>query len=149
MLSAVIYLSPCLNMWQTCTGKCSFFYFHNKLKWLRLPLLKQLAVIWWLLIVMTESNCFFVYLCEQTKVRIKIFRNIYSDETVGRVMLIYLAQYLLDNYGVLPEITNLVDSTDIFLMPTMNPDGYNRSKVRINSKYIMRPHKLKMFVFGW
>lgn len=47
-------------------------------------------------------------------------------------MLIYLAQYLLDNYHILPEVTNLVDSTDIYLMPSMNPDGFNRSKVRIN-----------------
>lgn len=53
-----------------------------------------------------------------------------SDETVGREMLIYLAQYLLDNYGIVPEVTNLVDTTDIWLMPSMNPDGYNRSKVR-------------------
>lgn len=53
-----------------------------------------------------------------------------SDETVGREMLIYLAQYLLDNYGIVPEVTKLVDTTDIWLMPSMNPDGYNRSKVR-------------------
>lgn len=55
----------------------------------------------------------------------------YSDETVGREMLIYLAQYLVDNYGILPEVTKLVDTTDIWLMPSMNPDGFNRSKVRI------------------
>lgn len=47
-------------------------------------------------------------------------------------MLIYLAQYLLDNYHILPDITNLVDSTDIFLMPSMNPDGFNRSHVSMN-----------------
>lgn len=57
-----------------------------------------------------------------------------SDETVGRQMLIYLAQYLLDNYDVLPEITHLVDTTDIWLMPSMNPDGYAKSKVRNNRR---------------
>lgn len=56
----------------------------------------------------------------------------HSDETIGRAMLIYLAQYLADNYHTVPEVTNLVDSTDIYLMPSMNPDGFNRSKVRIN-----------------
>lgn len=63
----------------------------------------------------------------------KYVANMHGDETVGREMIIYLAQYLLDNYGILPEITKLVDTTDIFLMPSMNPDGYNRSKVCMQS----------------
>lgn len=64
----------------------------------------------------------------------KYVANMHGDETIGREMLIYLAQYLLDNYNVLPEITKLVDETDIFLMPSMNPDGFNRSKVNYLSK---------------
>lgn len=55
-------------------------------------------------------------------------------------MLIYLAQYLLDNYNVLREITSLVNTTDIWLMPSMNPDGYNRSKVRITFKIYTAAH---------
>uniref|UniRef100_W4VRN2 Putative carboxypeptidase d n=1 Tax=Corethrella appendiculata TaxID=1370023 RepID=W4VRN2_9DIPT len=58
----------------------------------------------------------------------KYVANMHGDETVGRKLLIYLAQYLLSNYGKNQEITNLIDKTDIFLMPTMNPDGYARSK---------------------
>lgn len=61
----------------------------------------------------------------------KYVANMHGDETIGREMLIYLAQYLLDNYGNMPEITELVDRTDIYLMPSMNPDGFNRSKVRM------------------
>lgn len=60
----------------------------------------------------------------------KFVGNMHGDETVGREMLIYLAQYLLDNYGISQEITHLVDSTDIYLMPTMNPDGFQRSRVK-------------------
>lgn len=59
----------------------------------------------------------------------KYVANMHGDETVGREMIIYLAKYLLDNYDVLPEITHLVDNTDIFLMPSLNPDGFNRSRV--------------------
>jgi len=34
------------------------------------------------------------------------------------------AQYLLDNYGVLTEVTSLVDSREIFFVPMVNPDGH-------------------------
>lgn len=67
----------------------------------------------------------------------KYVANMHGDETIGREMMIYLAQYLLDNYGVVPEVTNLVDTTDIFLMPTMNPDGYNRSRVSDQIFYLL------------
>lgn len=69
----------------------------------------------------------------------------YSDETVGRQMLIYLTQYIVENYDVLPEITKLVDTTDIFLMPSMNPDGFNRSQVCIIPKYIKPTQNVVLF----
>ena len=50
--------------------------------------------------------------------------NIHGDETVGRQIILYLAQYLLQNYGKDSRVTNLVDHTEIFLMPSSNPDGY-------------------------
>jgi hypothetical protein len=34
------------------------------------------------------------------------------------------AQYLLDNYGTLPEVTALVDTREIFFVPMVNPDGH-------------------------
>jgi carboxypeptidase D len=43
-------------------------------------------------------------------------------------MLVYLAEYLVKNYGVVPEVTQLVDTTDIYLMPSMNPDGFAKSR---------------------
>ena len=53
----------------------------------------------------------------------------HGDETVGRQLLIYLAEYLLQQYGRNPRITRIVDNTDIYLMPTMNPDGFANAKV--------------------
>ena len=50
--------------------------------------------------------------------------NIHGDETVGRQLILYLAQYLLHNYGKDPRITKLMDDTEIFLMPSSNPDGF-------------------------
>ena len=57
--------------------------------------------------------------------------NMHGDETVGRQLLIYLAEYLLQQYGRNPRITRLVDNTDIYLMPTMNPDGFANAKVGV------------------
>lgn len=60
---------------------------------------------------------------------VKMVANMHGDETVGRELLIFLAQYLLNNYGKVDRITRLLNRTNIFLMPSMNPDGYMKSKV--------------------
>lgn len=59
----------------------------------------------------------------------KFVANMHGDESVGRQLTIYLAEYLIHNYGKIDRITNLVNNTDIFLMPSMNPDGFENSKV--------------------
>lgn len=61
----------------------------------------------------------------------KYVANMHGDETIGRALMVYLAQYLVANYGRIEEVTNLVDTTDIFLMPSMNPDGFARSVVSV------------------
>lgn len=60
----------------------------------------------------------------------KYVANMHGDESVGRQLTIYLAEYLIHNYGKVDRVTKLVDTTDIYLMPSMNPDGYENSKVR-------------------
>lgn len=62
------------------------------------------------------------------KPKFKYVGNMHGDEAVSRQVLVYLADYLLAKYGVEPRISELVNNTDIYIMPSMNPDGFERSK---------------------
>lgn len=59
----------------------------------------------------------------------KYVANMHGDESIGRQLVIYLAYYLVLNYGKDERVTRLVNNTDIYLMPSMNPDGYENSVV--------------------
>ncbi|KAL7306812.1 hypothetical protein TKK_0000976 [Trichogramma kaykai] len=59
---------------------------------------------------------------------VKYVANMHGDESVGRELMVFLAKYLLYNYGKDPRVTRLVNNTDIFIMPSLNPDGFEKSK---------------------
>ncbi|XP_007563132.1 PREDICTED: carboxypeptidase D-like [Poecilia mexicana] len=62
------------------------------------------------------------------KPKFKYVGNMHGDETVSRQVLVYLVEHLLAKYGEEDRITQLVNSTDIYIMPSMNPDGFEKSK---------------------
>ncbi|XP_063896391.1 carboxypeptidase D [Helicoverpa armigera] len=59
---------------------------------------------------------------------VKYVANMHGDESVGRQLTIYLAEYLLDNYGKDDRVTRMLNTTDIHLMPSLNPDGFESSE---------------------
>ncbi|CAF3095078.1 unnamed protein product [Rotaria sp. Silwood2] len=61
------------------------------------------------------------------KPKFKYVANMHGDEVIGREMMIALIYYLLLNSKSDTRINRLLSTTDIYVMPSMNPDGFERS----------------------
>lgn len=58
----------------------------------------------------------------------KYVGNMHGNEAVGREILIALAKHLVQSNGKDPRITKLIKDTDIYILPSMNPDGFAKAK---------------------
>jgi hypothetical protein len=61
--------------------------------------------------------------------------NIHGDEKIGWAVCFEFIKYVLNDYGMMPVITNLVNNREIWIVPMINPDGYVNN-VRYNGRSV-------------
>ncbi len=64
---------------------------------------------------------------EEDEPEVMYTSSIHGDETTGSVLMLRMIDSLLSNYGVVAEITGMVDSMEIWINPFANPDGSYRN----------------------
>ena len=67
---------------------------------------------------------------------VKLIGNIHGNEPVGRELLMQFANYILKAARIAPQLRDtrssraakLLETTDLWLLPSMNPDGFQRGE---------------------
>jgi len=80
---------------------------------------------------------------DEAEPEFRYISSIHGDEVVGYDMCIRLIQHLTTGYGTDTRVTQLLDNTEIWICPMMNPDGfvlgqrYNAAGIDLNRNYPM------------
>ena len=69
---------------------------------------------------------------EEDEPEFKYVSTMHGNETIGNEMCLYFIDHLLTNYASDPNIAHLVNEIDIWVVPLMNPDGFE-SQTRENA----------------
>ncbi len=72
---------------------------------------------------------------DEIEPEVKLISSMHGNEITGRELMIKLADELLSSYAIDPSIQAIIDQTEIFIMPSMNPDG-SEVPMRGNARYI-------------
>ena len=80
---------------------------------------------------------------EEDEPEIMYSSSMHGDETTGYILMLHLIDYLLSNYGIDPQATNILDNSEVWINPLANPDGtYHggnntvNGAIRYNANYV-------------
>ncbi|XP_046390357.1 carboxypeptidase D-like [Ischnura elegans] len=59
---------------------------------------------------------------------IKFVGNIHGNEAVGRELLLHMIENLVNGYKKNATVTNLLETSRIYILPSMNPDGFEAAQ---------------------
>ncbi|KAK2077281.1 hypothetical protein QBZ16_004915 [Prototheca wickerhamii] len=71
---------------------------------------------------------------EDGKPHFKYVGNVHGDEPTGRVLTLALAEHICEAYGADNTIRRLVEDLHLWLVPSMNPDGF-KARTRANRNF--------------
>jgi len=60
---------------------------------------------------------------EENEPEIMYSSTMHGDETTGYILMLHLIDYLLSNYGTDPQITYMLNNSEVWINPLANPDG--------------------------
>ncbi len=84
---------------------------------------------------------------------VKYISTIHGDEPIGTELCLYFIDRLLNGYATDTRVRHLVDETDIYVVPLMNPDGleigwrYNASSKDLNRTFPNYPNQFSGTVY--
>jgi hypothetical protein len=85
---------------------------------------------------------------EENEPEIRLVGNIHGDEHIGTEVTLYFLRYILTNYATSPQVQNLVDNNEIWVLPTVNPDG-KVANTRSNANNVDLNRDYGYFWDGW
>lgn len=65
---------------------------------------------------------------DEVEPEFKYISSMHGDEITGRELTTFLVEEIAQKYGSDAELTELVNNTEIYIMPSMNPDGSERKQ---------------------
>jgi hypothetical protein len=65
---------------------------------------------------------------DEVEPEFKYISSMHGDEITGRELTQFLIKDLLEGYGKNPRFTELINNTELYIMPSMNPDGSKRKR---------------------
>lgn len=83
----------------------------------------------WAMLITTEPELL------HDKPAVKYVSTMHGDEPLGTEMCMYFIDWLLEEYSSSDRITRLLDNTYVWVVPLMNPDGYE-TNARFNANNI-------------
>ncbi|MBJ00221.1 MAG: hypothetical protein CME67_03235 [Halobacteriovoraceae bacterium] len=72
---------------------------------------------------------------DETEPEFKYISSMHGNEITGRELTQFFIKDLLEGYGKDARITSLINNTELFIMPSMNPDGSKRKR-RGNANWV-------------